>query len=371
MTTSTDTTTNGTQAAAQATPDAAPSPPRPAAPAPVVAGAPLATRAPALPPPAPDQGGTIDAFASAANFAVAQRMAQALSVTTMVPDSYKRSFFEDKVPNDRSWEEVKEAGNQAVGNCMIAIELASRIGASVFAVMQNLDIIHGKPGFRSAFLIATVNSCGRFSALRWRFEGKPGTDEWGARAVAKDRETGEECLGTLVTIGMAKAEGWYQRSGSKWKTLPEQMLCYRSAAFWTRLFAPELSLGMSTSDEIADFGGSAPPGSTPTLTPVSVKTLEQQLLAREPAAAMPPSPPSRATADAVVEPVVAAAGPAPPAGLEKPAKKSGGKAGQATLPTGNLLPVEPAKAADPERDPVTGELVPPMREPGDDTEELT
>jgi hypothetical protein len=32
------------------------------------------------------------------------------------------------------------------------------------------------------------------------------------------------------------------------------MLRYRSAAFWTRVYAPELSMGMHTADEVEDMG---------------------------------------------------------------------------------------------------------------------
>jgi hypothetical protein len=51
---------------------------------------------------------------------------------------------------------------------------------------------------------------------------------------------------------MAKAEGWFDKSGSKWKTMPEQMLRYRSASFFVRAYAPELSLGIATDDEARD-----------------------------------------------------------------------------------------------------------------------
>ncbi len=161
-----------------------------------------------------------------------QRMAKALASSTLVPDSYR--------------------GEANLGNCIIALELSQRIGASVMAVMQSMVPIHGKPTWSAAFLIATVNSCGRFSPMRFRWVGKEGTDEWGCRAYAVEREGNLELVGALVTIAMAKAEGWYSKNGSKWKTMPEQMLQYRAAAFWTRAYAPEIALGMHTSEEIHD-----------------------------------------------------------------------------------------------------------------------
>jgi hypothetical protein len=159
-------------------------------------------------------------------------MAKALASSTLVPDAYR--------------------GEANLGNCIIALELSQRIGASVMAVMQSMVPIHGKPTWSAAFLIATVNSCGRFSPMRFRWVGKENTDEWGCRAYAVEREGNLELVGALVTIAMAKAEGWYTKNGSKWKTMPEQMLQYRAAAFWTRAYAPEIALGMHTAEEIHD-----------------------------------------------------------------------------------------------------------------------
>jgi hypothetical protein len=164
-------------------------------------------------------------------FTVVIKIARGLAASTIVPEAYQ--------------------GNEA--NCMVALEYAHRLGASVLAVMQNLDIIHGRPSLRSTFLIGTVNATRRFTPLRWRFQGTEGSDDWGCRCVATDRESGEECEGPLITIKLAKVEGWYDRKGTKWKTTPELMLMYRSAGWWTRLFAPELSLGLHTADEVEDY----------------------------------------------------------------------------------------------------------------------
>jgi hypothetical protein len=181
---------------------------------------------------ATQQSQPLSAFSSENAFVSVQRMAKALASSTLVPDSYR--------------------GEANLGNCIIALELSQRIGASVMAVMQSMVPIRGKPTWSAAFLIATVNSCGRFSPMRFRWVGKEGADDWGCRAYAVEREGNLELVGALVTIAMAKAEGWYGKSGSKWKTMPEQMLQYRAAAFWTRAYAPEIALGMHTSEEIHD-----------------------------------------------------------------------------------------------------------------------
>jgi hypothetical protein len=162
-------------------------------------------------------------------FALSQREAKALASSDLVPTT-----FRENVPN-----------------CLIAMNLANRIGADPLMVMQNLYVIHGRPSFSASFLIACVNMCGRFTPLQYRIEG-----EGMARtcvAFACDKETGVEIEGPPVSIQMAKDEGWSTKSGSKWKTMPELMLRYRAAAFFARTVAPEITMGLHTADELEDI----------------------------------------------------------------------------------------------------------------------
>lgn len=160
-----------------------------------------------------------------------QRKAKAYSTSPMVPKEYQ--------------------GPSGLGSCIIAIELAERMNMPILMVMQSMDVIHGRPSFKAQFLIATWNACGRFSAIRYKFSGEG--DDYGCVAWAIERETGEVLEGTRVTIGLAKKEGWYAKSGSKWQTMPEQMLRYRAAAWLVRAYAPELSMGLHMTDEVEDF----------------------------------------------------------------------------------------------------------------------
>ena len=136
-------------------------------------------------------------------------------------------------------------------NCMIALEMAQRIGASPLMVMQNLYIVHGKPAWSSQFLVACVNASKKFSPLRYKMTGKKGDDSYGCIAWAKDA-SGETLESPEVTIGMAKKEGWFTKNGSKWQTMPELMLRYRCATLFARLYAPELTMGIHTEDEVVD-----------------------------------------------------------------------------------------------------------------------
>ena len=137
-------------------------------------------------------------------------------------------------------------------NVLIALEMANRMGASPFAVMQSMYIVYGNPSFSSKFLIACFNSCGRFTSIKYEFFGEPNADGYGCRAWATEKATGEVVKSIDVTISMAKAEGWYGKNGSKWKTMPQLMLQYRAATFLIRTVAPELAMGLRTEDEIID-----------------------------------------------------------------------------------------------------------------------
>ncbi|CVK18497.1 hypothetical protein [Sporomusa sphaeroides] len=138
-------------------------------------------------------------------------------------------------------------------NCFIALEYAQRFGINAMMVMQNLDVIQGKPNWSSKFLIAIANECGRYSKIRYEWVGTEGQDDWGCRAHMTELSTGEKLVGPRVTIEMAKGEGWHGKNGSKWKTMPEVMLQYRAAAFLIRTHAPELTMGLYSRDEREDM----------------------------------------------------------------------------------------------------------------------
>ena len=160
------------------------------------------------------------------SFEMAQSQAKALSASDLVPQQYKNN----------------------VANTLVALEIANRIGASPLMVMQNLNIIHGRPSWGSSFIIAAINGSGKFTALRF-----VGDLAKGIKAVCQEKATGELLEGPTVTMDMAKAEGWLDKAGSKWKTMPELMMRYRAAAFFGRLYAPEITMGMHSTEEVVDI----------------------------------------------------------------------------------------------------------------------
>lgn len=176
-------------------------------------------------------------------FEATMRIARMYAVSSFIPDSYK---FKNSQPLD---------AQSVIANCTIALEMATRMQANPLMVMQNLYIVHGQPSFSSKFLIACINASKRFSPLRYEFKGEEGTDEYGCRAIAyeaNDTKHKDPLCGDWITMKMAKAEGWTSKKGSKWLTMPSQMLRYRAAAFWQRVYCPEISMGLITTEEVND-----------------------------------------------------------------------------------------------------------------------
>jgi hypothetical protein len=154
-----------------------------------------------------------------------QRVANVFAKSTMVPDHFK--------------------GN--IGNIMIALNFAERIDADPFMVMQNMYVVHGKPGIEGKLVIALLNQCGRFEPLEFDQSAEH------CQAFTKEVKSGKTLKGPKVTMSMVKKEGWWDKKGSKWKTIPELMFPYRAATYFARTHAPEVLLGMRTKDELEDI----------------------------------------------------------------------------------------------------------------------
>ncbi|MCM1543669.1 MAG: recombinase RecT [Ruminococcus sp.] len=226
-------------------------------------------------------------FFDPVQFETMQRVCKMFASSDLVPDTYKPKT--KPIPTNASPEAIaaiqaenRAAENKAIANCMIAVEVSMRIGASPLMVMQNMAVIYGRPSWSSKFLIATVNSCGRFEPLQFRFTNKgnigkveytdyvwndhtrrkeatkktlDGTNIANLECVAYTTKKGSKDVleSAPVSIRLAIDERWYTKDGSKWQTMPRQMLMYRAASMWTNAYAPELSMGMRTVEEQQDI----------------------------------------------------------------------------------------------------------------------
>tara|TARA_A100001515_G_scaffold135817_2_gene127009 strand:- start:2935 stop:3612 length:678 start_codon:yes stop_codon:yes gene_type:complete len=158
-------------------------------------------------------------YSSIESFESAQRMAKSLAESDIVPILYRGKL----------------------GNCIVALEIANRMGMSTIQVMQNLNIIHGRPSWSSKFIIGQILGCGRFEGFSY--------DETqdGCQCVARLKSTGELVDGPRITMDMAKREGWTKNT--KWSTMPQTMLRYRAASAFGSFHIPDLILGIQSVEE--------------------------------------------------------------------------------------------------------------------------
>lgn len=236
-------------------------------------------------------------------FELSQRVAKMLSSSTLVPEQY-RAVLKVKAGKDNNgqWVYRDEENPNGLSNCVIALNMANRMGADPLMIMQNLYLIEGRPSWSSQFIMASINSCGRFSSLRFDLEdlGEKEVEyqetQWnnGRKNVVNkkikiqnlsctawviERESGERLESSKITIEMAVKEGWYQKNGSKWQTMPEQMLRYRAASFFGRVYAPELLMGLRSAEEEQDVLIDVTPEAEKKNTAGQVRALKQKILA--------------------------------------------------------------------------------------------
>lgn len=217
-------------------------------------------------------------FGNLESFELMQRAAKLLASSTLVPVAYRAEIH--KTDRYGNITDTRQNPN-ALANAVVALNMAQRMGADPLMVMQNLYIVEGRPSWSSQWIIAAINGCGRFSPLRFdikklgnkkiaytQFVWENGQRKEVTKTVevedivcvawAVEKETGERIESPSVSIEMAVKEGWYTKNGSKWQTMPEVMLRYRTASFFGKLYAPELLMGLQTVEEAHDIIDATP-----------------------------------------------------------------------------------------------------------------
>ena len=163
------------------------------------------------------------------SFEFAQRQAKSLCESNLVPKTYQ--------------------GQNGLPNCLVALEMSKRMNLSPLTVMQNLNIIHGRPTWSAQFISSQIMGCGRFENFDYLVKGEGETLE--VQCIAKRIADQKLIKGTAVSMKMARLEGWTKNP--KYKSMPELMLRNRAATFFGRQYIPDLLLGVQTSEEVVDI----------------------------------------------------------------------------------------------------------------------
>lgn len=146
---------------------------------------------------------------------------------------------------------IPEAYRKKPADCMVAIDMANRMGVSPLMVMQSLYVVKGKPSWSGQACMSFIQARPEFTDVRPVYVEHPDTHDRGCYISAKRTSDGSEVKGVLVTLEMAKAEGWTKNS--KWINIPDLMLAYRAASFFARVYCPSVLMGVSVEGEIEDI----------------------------------------------------------------------------------------------------------------------
>jgi hypothetical protein len=148
------------------------------------------------------------------------------------------------------------------------------MGISPFMVMQNLYVVQGKPSWSGQAATAMLKANPNYRNVHHIYTGERGKDSWGCYVEATRISDNEIIRGAEVTIAIAKTEGWYGKSGSKWQTMPELMLAYRASAWFARVHEPGMLMGFQTTEEIYDV--TAPKQKVEAINPFETPPTEPQ-----------------------------------------------------------------------------------------------
>lgn len=134
----------------------------------------------------------------------------------------------------------------AIANGVLVMNMAHRLNEDPLTVAQNIYFVGAKPGWSSSYMISKANQHGVFeNPIDWEVTGQGDSLSVTAFAVVKATK---RKVRVTCDMAMAKAEGWTKNA--KYKSMPEQMLRYRSATFLIRLYCPEVMVGVPSQVEV-------------------------------------------------------------------------------------------------------------------------
>ncbi|MEM1363594.1 MAG: hypothetical protein AAGF94_18110 [Pseudomonadota bacterium] len=140
----------------------------------------------------------------------------------------------------------KGSQQQAVANAVLVIDMAQRLNENPLTVAQNIFFVGGKPGWSTSYLISKANQHGVFkNPIDWEVTGEG--KNLSVNAFAETSGTGKRVEFTC-DMAMAEAEQWTRNP--KYKSMPQLMLRYRSAAALIRLYCPEVMIGVPSQIEL-------------------------------------------------------------------------------------------------------------------------
>lgn len=227
------------------------------------------------PKPAVDVSSVIDATEHFPAPALRQNSGVSLTDESAMNAMYR---FAETMASGRATVPQHLQGN--VGDCMAVALQAQRWGMSPFVVAQKTHLVNGQLGYEAQLVTAVVNTSSALAGrLKYRWFGDwhkiVGKFKWVESKTQKDKHghpskyavpdwdptRDEEGLGVVVSgtlrgetepreleILMLQAR---TRNSTLWAEDPKQQIAYLASKRWSRLYLPEVLLGVYDPDEFA------------------------------------------------------------------------------------------------------------------------
>lgn len=167
----------------------------------------------------------------------AHQLVAPLIDTAFIPDAYK-----PRVSDRASDKEKEHAREVAIANATAAVLQGITLGMDPLVSMQQIYIVHGRPGMYAKMMVALVQSHGH--------------DVWtedlsDSRAVVCGRRKGKDYTERItITMDQARKAGW-TKNDTYTKT-PQDMLWARAASRVCDRIASDVLKGLASVEEIQD-----------------------------------------------------------------------------------------------------------------------
>jgi hypothetical protein len=185
----------------------------------------------------------------------AHQLVAPLVNTPFVPDVYR-----PKVDPRATDDEKREAYDIAVATATAAVLQGISLDLDPLTALQNIYVIHGRPGMYAKMMVALVQSRGHEV---WT------EDYTGTRAVVAGRRKGSQNVERItITMDMARAAGWTKND--TYAKTPADMLWARAASRVCDRIASDVLKGIPAVEVVEDEHATAQPQRTVKRAPRAV-----------------------------------------------------------------------------------------------------
>ncbi len=140
-------------------------------------------------------------------------------------------------------------GFKSAESVLIAIQMGMEVGLPPMAAVRSIAVINGKPAIYGDAALALVRASGLLEEFEERIEGSGET----RTAVCVVKRKGMKPRTTRFSLADAKRAQLTGKTGP-WTQYPERMLQFRARGFALRDEFGDVLQGMTTAEEVADYG---------------------------------------------------------------------------------------------------------------------